>query len=320
MAVSQNYIKRESDTDISARCPLCSSHERWKNTSRLHLYTKNGITNVNCFSGDCAVKNKTVYSFLKEFYPNLLGQYKRENFGNTLEKLASGDVFAQFAKPKEKNQDKTDILHHDLTSFFIDIQSAPKALQYLDNRMCSYDESLFGKWYFSEVDLKIGETFYKTSNSIIIPLYHNGEMYGFYSRNIDTKIFATYNPEHNIGYKIWNWFNIDLTKQVYIYEGIFDAIAGGLPNSIALMGAKLPEERLREIQYPVFVLDNDSTGIQNSIEYARKQCQVYIQPNKYPEKDMNEVKKVHQNLDVPSMILSNLYHGIAAEVRLKSKL
>ena len=53
------------------------------------------------------------------------------------------------------------------------------------------------------------------------------------------------------GYSIWvtkygTTFNIDNTKEVSTYfEGIFDAIASGLDNVIALMGAKLPEDRLR---------------------------------------------------------------------------
>ena len=124
----------------------------------------------------------------------------------------------------------------------------------------------------------------------------------------------------NIGYKVWNWFNVKKDQPVFIYEGIFDAIAGGLPNSIALMGAKLPEERLKELKYPVFVLDNDKTGMINSIDYAKRGHQVYIQPEKYSEKDMNDLLMNHQGLDVSLMIQQNLYSGISAEVRLKAKL
>ena len=72
LAVGSNAIKKSSDNDIAVRCPHCSSDPRWKNTKRLHLYEKNGITNVNCFTGDCSIKSKNVFSFLKEFYPTLL--------------------------------------------------------------------------------------------------------------------------------------------------------------------------------------------------------------------------------------------------------
>jgi DNA primase len=91
-------------------------------------------------------------------------------------------------------------------------------------------------------------------------------MYGFYSRSIGTKMFCTYNNELNIGYKVWNWFNVDKTKTVYIFEGIFDGISSGLTNIIALMGAKLPDERLKELKDPVFCLDND--GVQSVTDNA----------------------------------------------------
>ena len=58
----------------------------------------------------------------------------------------------------------------------------------------------------------------------------------------------------------------------------------------------------------------------NSIEYARKGYTVYIQPDIYREKDMNELMLNFPDLDVSKMIKENLYSGISAEIRLKSKL
>lgn len=117
-----------------------------------------------------------------------------------------------------------------------------------------------------------------------------------------------------------NWFSIDKDKPVYIYEGIFDAIAGGLKNSIALMGAKLPDERLGELKEPVFVLDNDRTGLVNSLNYAKRGYSVYIQPDKYPEKDMNDLKLRNPDLNPSELITSNIFRGISAEVRIKGKM
>lgn len=320
LAVGMDNIGRETDVDISARCPVCGDSHTNKRKKRLHLYQKNTVTNVNCFNGDCPVQNKTVYSFLRDFYPSLLTQYKRENFGNTMEKLAKGeteDVFGQFKK--EEKKETSEVLLHDLSMYFKDIAEVPEALQYLQSRGYDYKEDRYGKWYFAEQDLKIGETLYKTTNAIIIPLYYNGQMYGFYSRNIYDKTFYTYMHDANIGYKVWNWFNINKNYPVYIYEGIFDAIAGGLPNSIALMGAKIPDDRLAELEQPVFVLDNDRTGLINSLSYSEKGHSVYIQPNIYEEKDMNDLLLNH-NIDISHMIKSNLYNGIAAQIRIKAKL
>lgn len=322
LAVGADNIGKETDVDITARCPVCGDSRSNKRMKRLHLYTKGNVTNVNCFNGDCPVHNKTVYSFLREFYPTLLGQYKKENFGNTMEKLARGDtedVFGQFKTTKDEVKKESEVLIHDLTPYLKDIAEVPEALQYLEGRGYTYSESKYGKWYFGFQDLQIGETLYKITNAIVIPLYYEGQMYGFYSRSIYDKTFYTYMHDANIGYKIWNWFNINKNEPVYIYEGIFDAIAGGLKNSIALMGAKIPEDRLNELTNPVFVLDNDRTGLINSMSYSKK-YKVYIQPDIYEEKDMNDLQMNHLNLNVSSMIQNNLYSGIAAQVRIKNKL
>ena len=328
LAVGLDNIGKETDVDISARCPVCGDSRKNKHSKRLHLYTKGNVTNVNCFNGDCAAQNKTVYSFLRDFFPALLNQYKKENFGNTMAKLAKGDtedVFGQFKKetPKEElaeNSEKAEVIVHDLSAYLQDIKNVPNALQYLEGRGHSYKESDYGKWFYGYQDLKIGETLYKITDAIVIPLYYKGEMYGFYSRSIKDKTFYTYMNDANIGYKIWNWFGVDKDQPVYIYEGIFDAIAGGLPNSIALMGAKMPDVRLNELKKPVFVLDNDKTGMINSIEYAKRGYSVYVQPDRYTEKDMNEFKLNHLGLNVSGFIKDNIFSGISAEVRIKTKL
>lgn len=322
MAVAGQYIAKNTDLDIAVRCPICGDSHKKKNSARLHLYTKPDIDVdfVHCFNGDCPCKNKTVYSFLRDFFPNLLSDFKRENYSNTIESISNGDVFSNFKKESKTDEVKTDIVTQDLSPFFKPIEESEVALEYLQNRCYNYNKEDFGKWYFGYQDLQIGETLYKTSNSIVIPLYYKKEMYGFYSRNINQKIFYTYMHDANVGYKIFNWFNINKDEEVYIFEGIFDAISSGLKNIIALMGATIPDERLKELKKPIFVLDNDKTGILNCIKYANNGYKVFIQPNNFKEKDINELKLNNNNLNIGDLIKNNLYTGISAEVRLKSKL
>ena len=319
MAVGLDNIGKSSDVDIAARCPVCGDSRKNKRMKRLHLYKKGTVTNVSCFNGDCAVHNKTVYSFLRDFYPSLLPNYKRETFGDTMKKLADGgDVFGNFKKP-EKVEKKSEVVTQDLSMYMTDIADAPEALAYLENRGIQYDGS-HGKWYFGHQDLQIGDVLYKITGAIIIPLYYNNEMYGFYSRSIHDKTFYTYMHDANIGYKLSFWFDIDKSKDCLIAEGIFDCLSINYPNKIATMGAKLADARLAELKRPVFVLDNDKTGLLNSLEYAKRRHRVYIQPDCYHEKDMNELKLNHPDLDIYAMISENTFSGIAAEIRIKAKL
>jgi len=124
----------------------------------------------------------------------------------------------------------------------------------------------------------------------------------------------------NIGYKIWNWFNIDKSKPVYIFEGIFDALSLGYNNVIAAIGATIPIERIKELKEPIFVSDNDKTGVLNSIKYSNLGHKVYIQPSKYREKDLNQLKLNNRGLDLKKIVDENLFSGMMAEIRLKEKL
>lgn len=69
-----NEIKR-MDQDVFCRCPVCGDSKRG-NKKRLHLYQKGDVINVNCFNGDCQVKNYTPYRFFKEFHQRTFNEFQ----------------------------------------------------------------------------------------------------------------------------------------------------------------------------------------------------------------------------------------------------
>jgi hypothetical protein len=307
-------IGKETDVDVSARCCVCGDSTTNKNKKRLHLYEKSGTTLVNCFNGDCDVHHN-MWNFIKRTSPDLLDSYKRETFGEKLDNYINRDKEPTPNKALEKLEDP--ITYHDLTSYFTPIEESQKALDYIKSRGLPYKDT-FGKWYYGSTDLIIGDKKYSLNDSVIIPLYKDNKMYGFYSRKIENKFFATYNPEVNIGYKVWNWFNIDKSRPVYIFEGIFDAISIGKTNVVATMGADIPMERVSELSQPVFCLDNDKTGWMNSIKYAEMGHRVLIYPDDLHHKDMNKV--LTEGINPEEIVDSNIYKGRLAIVKLRKKL
>lgn len=347
LAVGSSLIKSISDNNISARCPQCSLDPRWANTKRLHLYKKGDVTNVNCFTGDCSVKNKNIYTYLRDFYPRLLEDYKRETFTDRMKFLASSkddkpkstgtDVFASFKKKKNVNIEQLDdpildvikpeiqlVNTFDLSPYFYKLDDRKDAQEYFSGRGFEYKilQEKFGKMYVGKGDLEIDGIKYPLNNCIIIPLYYNNKMYGFYSRNINSKQFWTFNQIANIGFKVWNWFNIDLSLPVYIFEGIFDAIgfaiSSGNYNVIATMGAQLNKDRVNEIEKSIFCLDNDRSGFKNGLIYVRKGFTVFIQPKSIKYKDMN--LSFLAGLECGKLVNDNLYRGIMAEIELQTRL
>ena len=302
-------VRSESPQDITTKCPICGDSKH-SNKARLHLYQKGDVTLVNCFNGGCPCSNKTMYTFLRDFYPQLFANYKKERFKRALEPAKGLEdtvidlgVKVSSVKPEHPGS---------LKPLFSPLNKECK--EYLTSRgvsskgvyTASANTTLNGKWYPIE-------------GFIIIPLINGNEIYGFYTRSPKEKKFFTYIKETHVGFKAWNLFKVNPEKPVFIFEGIFDAmsaIESGLENSIALMGAKPSQEILKMLKHPVFCLDNDRTGILNSLEYCKKH-HVVVWPFTEP-KDANEM--LLQKIDLRAIITQNIKSGISATVALRAKL
>jgi len=359
---AQEY--RETNLDIACKCPICGDSKTKRNSKRLHLYKKGDLELVNCFNAGCGCENKTVYSFLRDFYPGMLQQYKRETFQSTIVAIKEskndgslGDLVdmslvnsttlkvpsllkTEESQESEGNQQpvQSDVLadfnfgemaalethapfststvplRYDLVPYFRELDN--NAIKYLTGR--GITPHFGGKWFIGNQDLRIGETLYNIKDFLVIPLYIDNLMYGFYTRSFKDKKFITFIS--TLGYKVWNWYNINLNEPVYIFEAIFDGMSTGFDNIIANLGAKLPEERLTEIKEPIFCLDNDTTGIEMSIAYANRGYKVFIMPREYMEKDFNELKLNNPDLDIQELIKGNIFSSMSAVTRLKMKL
>lgn len=382
MAVGNN-IKTETAVDIAANCPVCGD-SRHSNKARLHLYLGGKETYVNCFNGGCPVENRIMYTFLRDFFPDLLPAYKRETFDTRMSKLkdefnnkqTSGSNINVFGDSRNSNSDfsfesfiseapgnktetsettnafgglskkaketkvipeKQNVIEPQdylrlepkdhietlaLEQFFGSLENSP-AEEYLKSR--GFDKSIqekYGKFYYGTQNIQLdSETLY-IKDSIIIPLLYENRIYGFYSRSINQKKFHTF-IHKNSGYKIWNYFNVK-PEPVYVFEGIFDAMSSGLDNVIASLGAKIPDDRLRDLQEycseVIFVLDGDRTGLMNSLEYAQRGYTVHV-PTSRDAKDINELMLHGTPKElIKSNIINNLYKGITAQIKIKQLL
>ncbi len=335
LAVGSN-LGRETDVDISAKCPVCGDSKIHANSKRLHLYEKNGVTLVHCFNGDCRVTPQSMDHFLKYFFPELHSSYRREKNFRNLENFKSyiqsetetEDVFKTIKEQKKKKYEVVNLTTFEFLSYFINIKDSPEGITYLRKRGFELsDIDGIHDIFYSKINMNIDNKFYKLNDFIVIPLYVPSDIngtsfkpYGFYSRSTKDKMFYTYMPETNQGYKIWNWFNIDKEQPVYIFEGIFDALSAykcGLKNVVACMGATIPQERINELKNPVFCLDNDKTGLLNTMKYCKNNYNVVVFPENLP-KDANEM--LLQGLDVKSLINNCTYSGIVGIVKIRKRL
>lgn len=310
MAVGESRIKHETPTDITVRCPICGDSKKSRNKARMHLYMRNGKVLVNCFN-ECSCTNKTVYKFLKDYYPNLLENYKQETFGNRIKEIKeldfSGGVGFELTE-EPKNKPKT---LFDLSQYF---EKSEKVYDYIESRGLEWSPTL-GDVYLGK-KITLNGKFYNIDDFIVIPLYCGDKWYGFYSRSMKEHRFQTFIIDE--GFKLWNFYNIDKSKTVYVFEGIFDALSvynSGLTNVVACLGATPPLSLLEGLDV-VFCFDNDRTGHLNSIKYLKRGFKVLCYPENTKEKDMNEILKTGVN--VKDLILNNQVSGILGEIKIKN--
>lgn len=286
-------IGKDTDLDISAKCVVCGDSKTGRK-HRLHLYEKGGQTYVKCFNCELSTN---MFGFLKTYFPQYLNQYKQENFylniNNFREiKTENADININFDWNNVSNSDIAEVenvtnsntLEYLDSSIFQDLTQSAK--DYIKSRGINYTEK-FGKFYTFDGILSVKGKDFDLRHKLIIPFYNEDKIIGFYSRSIHNKIFLTCNL--NEGYKIWNYFNIDKNKEVYIFEGIFDALSFyqmfNIDNVIALCSKDIPQERLKELKKPIFCLDSDRTGINTMLKYALN-YKVQIPDTRF--KDMNE--------------------------------
>lgn len=319
---SHNELGHKSNRDYSARCPVCGDSKKKKGLKRCHLFTKPTWDHdkIHCFN--CGWSGN-MFSLLELVSPSLYNSYKNEKRSDSFDSL----------KPVEKKETPTVKINTDffdntrvlppklfnLPSEFKDIINGDDFYKYLKSRKISDSTiSLFKK---CEGSIVYNDQPIDLSGYIILPLWCGSKIYGFQARSINHKQFYTFIPEENSGYKVWNWFDVDVTKDVYIFESYFDAMSSGLSNIIAQLGATLSDDRLNETKKPVFVLDNqriDPTAREESLKYVRRGYRVMVWPNKNIKyKDFNEILKNGGTLEqISKFILNNIDDGITAELSL----
>lgn len=316
-------IGKETPNDISAKCVICGDSEKDARQKRLHLFRKSSYTDdkIHCFN--CEFSGN-MYMFLKACNSNLYEQYKKEkretNFNNMKEK---------YTQPKEEEQPdigytykrKSEVHTFQFPKEFIPAEQSDKAKAYLSGRELTTEDI-----YFAPTGIEMGEKFLPIKDSIVIPLWYNKEanlVYGFQARSTEGKTFYSYIPEENTGYKVWNWFNIDKTKAVFVFESVFDALSSGLPRDriVAALGADLNDDRISEIEEAIFCFDNqwqDATSKKKSLILLQDKYRVFVWPTDIEEKDANGwLKNHHSPMNFARIILSNIVSGSKGVLKLK---
>lgn len=322
---------KESDLDIAAKCPICGDSKHKRSSKRLHLFHKENKTAVRCFNGGCEAENpSSLFYFFKRFYPDIFEQYKRETYRHKIEteikpqmnfEMSLDDFGTDDAQISENMQISTRVeicetselaqnVNYGYQNFLVTLTQNISSLnektkQFLLSRGLNAEklQNVFGKFYSGTSNFMFEGKNFSIRNTLFIPILGrsgnttrvenpgSNEIVGFYARDINEKRFVNHNRLKG-PFTPWNFNRVDLSKRVFIFEAILDALSFyeiyNEENVVALCTNNINPLILERIEYPVFCLDNDEVGIRTMLKYINtKNAEFLIYNTK--SKDFNEM-------------------------------
>jgi len=296
-----DLVKQKTMSDssiVNFSCPYCNEGNSKGKKHRAFILKNDGY---RFYCHNCGTA-KNFDWFLRYIDPELFKQYFAENKKYYIE---------TFLNNKKKNVVEKEIIddtvYMELPSDFILATSVNETFDYIKAR--KIPEKFWNDIWFST---KKHEAY---SNSIIFPLRKGDKVYGFVSRNIYNKFFhIELADDKNI--KLYNYYNVNKMLDCFFTESIIDSLF--LENSIAMNGSTISKKYILDFKNPIFVLDNDNTGILKSKKMIEKGYKIFIMPKELIRyKDINELVRAGVPAEkIPMIVNKNIYSGKEALIKL----
>lgn len=311
-----NKFKQVNKDLYNFRCPYCGDSKRYKNKARGYLYFYKNNYNYKCHN--CS-KSISFANFLKDTDQTIYDQYVMERYTNGMTGKGSNIKEPEFKFTTPVFRKKLSI---DLPTIE-QLNKEHPAKVYVEER--KIPKKFHSKLYFCEkfkewTNTKINK--FKTTDPdesrIIIPLFNHNKFFGYQGRSLETITKVRYVTiileDHHP--KIYGLDEVDMSKPVYITEGVFDSMF--LDNSIAMLGSDYDPMFILTHYETKFVViyDNDRRNKQivDKLEKAiDMNLHVVIWPSDINEKDINEMFLAGH--DVKTMVESNTYYGLEAKLK-----
>lgn len=279
-------------------CPVCNDGQSHGLKHRFNWVHNGSESFVNCFNCGYSLPFSL---FLKDQDESVYKEFIAE--------LKSNGSYFEYKKDEDEDELVTSPVV--ISDEFKEAKTSKQIVAYLKSR---------------KLEKHIDKFFVNDFNELVIPLRNrNNKIYAYQTRNIKEKDFKIFLSKSNRKFKAWNFYNVDLEKPVYIFEGIEDCLSIGQENVIATLGKTIPEFLLKQIKYPIFCYDNDADGFvamlkasSKSFEYKNHPTIVYYTEN-FKHKDTNEyLKQGLSEKEVFDLLNERLMSGIKLKVLAES--
>lgn len=308
-----NNFSQKNNKTYNFKCFYCGDSKKSKTKVRGYLYSIGDTFNYRCHN--CG-KSISFGNFLKDIDSKLYERYIIEKFkGSKTEPLKLKSITPKIQRV---------VKNHFNIPCIAELNKEHPARKYLEHRRIP--KAKFNSLYFSEAFKRWTNSQKPTFSKIvydepriIIPLFFNGNIFGFQGRSLDSKSKIKYitiildsSPPKVYGLDDINW-----KQDVYILEGPFDSMF--ISNSIAMVGADVDVLKLTDNKDTnfIFIYDNEKRKkeIVDRMEKVINQGHsIVIWPDDLKAKDVNDM--ILNDIDVNKIIQENTFKGLQAKVKL----
>lgn len=288
------------------RCPICGDSHRNKLKTRGYIFQQSQHLFVYCHNCNYSASFR---KFLKRQNSFLYDEFALELFRENAHGKPITEVEEVFATPvpvKSRTSDKNGLFDLVVPSI-----TSPTLIHYLKQRMIPEDKwkYVFYTEDFPNLVKKVFPEKYITEpkhHRLVIPFYDptGKEVVGISARTLldaDPMVHRRYYTISHPGYpKLWKPDDLDLSKPVYVTEGVLDAFF--VDNACSMLGSNIDTSVLR-VMFPDFVMvfDNECRNRQIIEQMERKVkegCKIVVWSNRTKGKDLNQMalNGYHPNL------------------------
>lgn len=293
-----------TSTGLQARCPSCGDSRRNQYKRRFGIMVERDGAYCHCFNCDYS---NSLGGFLREFFPDLYASYAKAAFLEKGGASSSTRKVSQTRLSKRKsalfNEASADEVSSKSRSIIRPVSEGDVALSYVRSRRVR--ESLIPEIFVTPSYKSLLEAVrYDTVNNkvpddcrVVVPLTKKDRSFGgFLGRVItDPKLKGQdslrYSKNTFDDESIWIPKDLDETKPILVFEGLFDAAM--FPNAVAVLSSNLQTARAF---FPdaelIYVPDNepDKPEIMTKLKRLIKtdtRAKVFIPNKQLGSKDLN---------------------------------
>ncbi len=309
------FKQKNADT-FTFRCPFCLDSKKSKTKTRGYIFAKKNDLYFKCFN--CG-RAHTFGTFLKHLDPNLHKQYTMDRFKN------GENGKSNYKKPNVGDQFKTSQPKR-VTAFSIpSILELPEkhfAREYAENFRKLPKEFLPKLYYATDfrafIKTLLPDTKLNLPNDqrLVIPFYDKeSNLLAVQGRALNTSNLRYITVKMKEEYpKVFGLDRLDPNKDILVLEGPFDSMF--LDNAIAGAGGDLPTN-IRP-QDCTFIYDNEPRSKETCKKMEKiidKGYRIVIWPERFKEKDVNELVQNHPETPLDRLFGMWTYAGLAAKMK-----